>query len=118
MEIFKAILNFLADVFSQPAILLGLVSFVGLVAMKEKWYKVLTGTLGPILGYLMLGAGADFIVANLNPLGEMIQAGFNITGVVPNNEAITAVAQTILGVETMSILVAGLVINLIIARLQ
>lgn len=116
MEIFKAILNFLADVFSQPAILLGLVSFVGLVAMKEKWYKVLTGTLGPILGYLMLGAGADFIVANLNPLGEMIQAGFNITGVVPNNEAITAVAQTVLGVETMSILVAGLIINLIIAR--
>ncbi|GBU10795.1 PTS system mannitol-specific IIC component [Erysipelotrichaceae bacterium] len=116
MNILKEILSFITDVLSQPAILLGIVSCVGLVAMKEKWYKVLTGTLGPILGYLMLGAGADFIVANLNPLGEMIQAGFNITGVVPNNEAITAVAQNILGVETMSILAAGLVFNLVIAR--
>ncbi|MGL5043070.1 MAG: PTS ascorbate transporter subunit IIC [Culicoidibacterales bacterium] len=116
MTVFNGILSFLRDVLSQPAILLGIVSCVGLVAMKQKWYKVLTGTLGPIFGYLMLGAGADFIVANLNPLGAMIEAGFNITGVVPNNEAITAVAQTILGVETMSILVCGLVFNLIIAR--
>ena len=46
----------------------------------------------------------------------MIQTGFNITGVVPNNEAIVAVAQKVLGVETMSILVVGLLINLVIAR--
>ena len=42
--------------------------------------------------------------------------GFHITGVVPNNEAIVSVAQQLLGVETMSILVVGLVVNLLIAR--
>ena len=46
----------------------------------------------------------------------MIQEGFHITGVVPNNEAIVSVAQQLLGVETMSILVVGLVVNLLIAR--
>ena len=64
----------------------------------------------------MLGAGADFIVKNLDPLGKMIQEGFGITGVVPNNEAITSIAQNLLGKETMFILVTGLVINIIIAR--
>jgi PTS system ascorbate-specific IIC component len=104
------------DILTQPALLLGLISLVGLIALKKPFNKVMTGTLKPILGYLMLGAGADFIVANLDPLGKMIEHGFNITGVVPNNEAIVAIAQNVLGKETMLILLFGLVFNLIIAR--
>ncbi len=104
------------DILTQPALLLGLISLVGLVALKRPFNKVMTGTLKPILGYLMLGAGADFLVSNLDPLGKMIEHGFNITGVVPNNEAIVAIAQDILGRETMFILIIGLVFNLIIAR--
>jgi PTS system ascorbate-specific IIC component len=110
------ILEFLRDVLQQPALLIGMVSFVGLVALGKPFYKIMTGTLKPILGYLMLGAGAGFIVTNLDPLGKMIEKGFHITGVVPNNEAIVSVAQKILGVETMSILVVGLIVNLLIAR--
>lgn len=41
----------------------------------------------------MLSAGASFIVANLEPLGAMIEKGFHIQGVVPNNEAVVATAQ-------------------------
>ena len=110
------ILEFLRDVLSQPALLIGLMSFMGLVALGRPAHKVMTGTLKPILGYLMLSAGAGVIVANLDPLGKMIETGFHITGVVPNNEAVTSVAQKMLGVETMSILVAGLFFNLAIAR--
>lgn len=116
MEFFTTILEFLKDVLSQPALLIGIMAFVGLVALKSPAHKVLTGTLGPILGYIMLSAGADFIVANLAPLGQMIEYGFNIQGVVPNNEAVVAAAQQLLGVETMSILVLGLVLNVVIAR--
>ena len=111
-----ALLEFLKDVLSQPSLLLGIMAFVGLVALKSPGYKIFTGTLGPILGYLMLGAGADFIVSNLAPLGKMIEKGFHIKGVVPNNEAVVATAQKLLGVETMSILVLGLVLNIIFAR--
>ena len=110
------ILEFFRDVLKQPALLMGIMALVGLIALKKPGHKIMTGTLKPILGYLMLGAGADFIVANLDPLGKMIEEGFHITGVVPNNEAIVSVAQKLLGVETMSILIVGLLINLIIAR--
>lgn len=112
----ESILQVLRDFLKEPALLMGLMAFIGLVALRKPSHKVMTGTLKPILGYLMLGAGADFIVSNLNPLGEMIQEGFNITGVIPNNEAIVSVAQKVLGVETMSILVTGLIANLLIAR--
>lgn len=111
-----AFLEFIKDFLSEPAILMGLVAFVGLVAMKSPGHKILTGTLGPILGYLMLAAGADVISGNLDPLSQMIEEGFNITGVVPNNEAVTSVAQEILGVETMTILIVGLIVNILVAR--
>ncbi len=112
----EVILSFFTDILQEPAFLMGLVAFVGLVALRKKSHEILTGTLGPILGYIMLSAGAGVIVENLEPLSVMIETGFNITGVVPNNEAVVSVAQSILGVETMSILVAGLLFNLIIAR--
>lgn len=111
-----AFLNLLQDILSEPALLMGLIAFIGLVALRKPAHKVMTGTLGPILGYLMLSAGSNVITTTLDPLAQMIEHGFNITGVVPNNEAVTAVAQELLGVETMSILVAGYVFNLLIAR--
>lgn len=104
------------DILTNPAFLLGLMSLIGLVALKKPINKLITGTLKPILGFIMLGAGADFIVKNLDYLGKMIEKGFNITGVVPNNEAIVSIAQKALGKETMFILVAGLIINVLIAR--
>lgn len=117
MSILMGILKIISqDILTQPALLMGLISFVGLIALRRPFNKILTGTLKPILGFLMLGAGADFVVANLEPLGKMIEYGFHIKGVVPNNEAIVAIAQKVLGKETMGILLLGLVFNLLIAR--
>ena len=110
-------LEFLKDIFSEPAFLMGMIAFVGLVALRESPNKILTGTLKPIMGYLMLSAGALVITSKLEPLGNIIQAGFNINGVVPNNEAIVSIAQKVLGVETMSILVLGFCVNLLIAKI-
>ena len=112
----NGVLIFFQYILSEPAFLMGLIAFFVLLALKTPGHKVLTGTLGPILGYLMLAAGAGVIQANLAPLATLIEQGFGITGVVPNNEAVTSVAQKILGVETMSILIVGLLLNLLFAR--
>lgn len=111
------IAEFLKSLLTQPAWIMGLFSCVGLLALKKPFHKVLTGTLTPVMGYLMLSAGADVVTANLAPLGEMLQAGFHIEGVVPSNEAVIAVAQKTLGVETMAILILGYAVNLLVARL-
>lgn len=112
----ESILSIIKDIALQPALILGFISFIGLVALKKPVHLILQGTLGPILGYIMLGAGASIIVANLAPLTALIEAGFKIKGVVPNNEAVVAVAQETLGLSTMLILVLGYVFNLLIAK--
>src|SRR5690606_28867554 len=113
MSLLQVISN---DILTQPALLLGLMSLIGLLALRQSANRVMLGTLKPILGFLMLGAGADFIVANLDPLGRMIETGFNLNGVIPNNEAIVAVAQTVLGKETMFIMMVGFIANILVAR--
>ncbi len=112
-----AVLEFLQSLLTQPAWIMGIISCVGLLVLKKPFHKILVGTLTPIMGYLMLSAGADVVTANLMPLGEMFQAGFHIEGVVPSNEAVISVAQEMLGVETMTILILGYVVNLLVARL-
>ena len=61
-----SILEFLRDILKQPALLMGIMSCIGLIALRKPGHKIMTGTLKPILGYLMLGAGADFIISKMS----------------------------------------------------
>lgn len=116
MQAILPILEFIQSILTKPAWIMGLFAFVGLVALKRPAHKVMTGTLKPILGYIMLSAGAAVVQENLAPLGTFIETGFHITGVVPNNEVVVSMAQSVLGVQTMMILILGYVVNIIIAR--
>ncbi len=116
MQAILPILEFIQSILTKPAWIMGLFAFVGLVALKRPAHKVMAGTLKPILGYIMLSAGAAVVQENLAPLGTFIETGFHITGVVPNNEVVVSMAQSVLGVQTMMILILGYVVNIIIAR--
>jgi len=112
-----SVLNFIVnEILSQPAMLLGLIAMVGLIAAKEKFSDILSGTLKSILGFVILGAGAGVLVGALNNFGPIFEAGFNIRGVVPNNEAIVAIAQQTFGKETALIMGFGFVANILFAR--
>ncbi|MDO7976031.1 PTS ascorbate transporter subunit IIC [Oceanotoga teriensis] len=111
------ILNFIVDeVLSQPSILVGLMAMIGLIALKESFSKIVSGTLKSILGFIILGAGAGVLIGSLDNLGPLIQEGFNVQGVIPNNEAIVAIAQKTFGKETALIMGFGFIANLAIAR--
>ena len=104
------------EVLSQPAVIAGLMALIGLVALRKPARTVLTGTLKTIVGFLILGVGADALVSSLNPLGTVLQEGFGINGVIPNNEAIVALAVDEFGRQTAIIMSLGFVFNLIFAR--
>ena len=116
MQAILPILEFIQSILTKPAWIMGLFAFVGLVALHRPAHKVMTGTLKPILGYIMLSAGSTVVQENLAPLGTFIETGFHITGVVPNNEVVVSMAQSVLGVQTMLILILGYVVNIIVAR--
>ena len=104
------------DILGTPAILIGLFALIGLVIQKKDISDIILGTLKTIMGFVILGAGAGVIVKSLAVFGQMFDFAFGITGVIPNNEAIVAVAQKVLGTETALIMLFGMIVNIVIAR--
>ena len=58
----SVVLSFVAEFLSSPAIILGAVAGVGLVALRRPLSEVVTGVLKTMFGFLILLAGAGVIV--------------------------------------------------------
>lgn len=104
------------DLLSVPAILVGIFAMIGLLVQKKSFSEVLTGTLKAILGLLVLGGGAGILVGSLNVFSALATQAFGFQGVVPNNEAITALALKTYGTQTAMIMAFGMVANILVAR--
>ncbi|MFD2044761.1 PTS ascorbate transporter subunit IIC [Ornithinibacillus salinisoli] len=104
------------DILGTPAILVGLFALVGLVAQRKNIADVVSGTLKTIMGFVILNAGANVIVLALGQFSSMFNEAFNVDGVIPNNEAIVAVAQQSFGTETAMIMLFGMIVNILLAR--
>jgi ascorbate PTS system EIIC component len=104
------------DILGTPAILVGLFALLGLVLQKKGIADVISGTLKTIMGFLILGGGAGILIGSLDIFGKMFEKAFSIQGVIPNNEAIVAIAQQSFGKETAMIMLFGMIMNIVIAR--
>lgn len=104
------------DILGTPAILVGLFALIGLLLQKKGIADVISGTLKTIMGFIILGAGATVLVGALDLFGQMFEHAFHIKGIIPNNEAIVALAQKTFGAETAMIMVFGMVVNILLAR--
>ena len=108
--------SFLVNFLSEPTIVMGLVAMIGLIAMRNSASNVIQGTMKTILGFLILSAGSSLICTALVPFSTMFNAAFGISGVVPEDNALVAAVQTVLGFETPMIMLFSFVINIILAR--
>ena len=109
-------MKFILDIVSTPAILVALIAIIGLVLQKKKLPDIMKGGIKTFVGFLVVSGGAGIILNSLNPFGKMFEQAFNLSGVVPNNEAIVAVALTQYGSSTAMIMFAGMIFNILIAR--
>jgi PTS system ascorbate-specific IIC component len=109
-------LNFIYSFFNQPAMIIGMIALVGLLAQRSSFSDTLTGTVKTVIGFLIMSAGGDLISSTLNSLSPAFENAFNVQGVIPNNEAVIGVAQNILGTEMTLIMGLGFVFNIILAR--
>ncbi|MGN5010381.1 PTS ascorbate transporter subunit IIC [Aeromonas veronii] len=110
--------NFLMfDVLSEPAVLVGLIALIGLIAQKKPVTECIKGTVKTIMGFVILGAGATLLINSLGDFAVIFQHAFGIKGVVPNNEAIVSIAQTSFGKEMAMIMFFAMLVNILIARL-
>lgn len=110
-------MDFIISFLSTPAILLGLVAFIGLAAQKKSGTEILTGTFKTIIGFLVFSSGGSIMTGALQNFNAMFQKGFGIVGVVASPEAATAMAQTEYALVTSMTLILGFVMNLVFARI-
>ncbi|MGB5824136.1 MAG: PTS ascorbate transporter subunit IIC [Proteocatella sp.] len=109
-------LKVVVDFLSEPAVLIGLIVLIGLVLQKKSADVIIKATLKAMVGFVVIGAAAGVIVGSLEPFGVMFEHGFNISGVIPNNEAVVAMALDEFGRNTALIMTFGMVANILIAR--
>ncbi|WP_297431075.1 PTS ascorbate transporter subunit IIC [uncultured Cetobacterium sp.] len=109
-------LNVILDILKVPAILVGLISLIGLLLQKKSASDTIKGTIKTILGFIIIGGGAGILVGALVPFGELFEVGFNVQGIVPNNEAIVGMALKEYGTATALIMAFGMLANILIAK--
>ncbi len=104
------------EILAVPAYLIGIITAVGLVALRKSAGQVIGGALKATLGFLLVSAGATLVVASLDPLGVMIQGAAGTQGVVPTNEAIVGIAQEQYGAQVAWLMILGFAVSLLLAR--
>ncbi|MGG3556689.1 PTS ascorbate transporter subunit IIC [Peribacillus frigoritolerans] len=104
------------DILGTPSILVGLFALIGLMLQRKSSADVVSGTLKTVMGFIIIGAGAAVLIGALDIFSKMFDHAFNVQGVIPNNEAIVAAAQSDFGTSTALIMVFGMVVNVLLAR--
>ncbi|MFD3518420.1 PTS ascorbate transporter subunit IIC [Streptomyces sp. NPDC058657] len=104
------------EILSRPAYLIGIITAVGLIALRKSAGQVVGGALKATLGFLLIGAGAGLVVGSLAPLGEMIRGATGAHGVIPTNEAIVGIAQEQYGARVAWLMITGFAVSLLLAR--
>lgn len=110
-------MDFIINILSTPAILVGLISLFGLILQKKPIEEVVKGTVKTIVGFLVLTAGSSFLqTGSLNDFGTIFNYAFSMQGVVPNNEAIVSLGLEKFASDTAYIMCIGMIANIVLAR--
>lgn len=113
------IINFIINnILTQASITIALIAMIGLILQKKSIGQIISGTLKTLLGFQVLSAGSNIIVASLTYFGKIFQKGFHTHGIVPSIEAINGQAMNDLGLgrDIALTFLAIFIVNILIAR--
>jgi PTS system ascorbate-specific IIC component len=117
------ILLFIIELIKIPAIILGLISMVGLIVQRKPFGDVLVGTVKTVLGLLIMSVGIGALINALIPIQNMFQVGFSGSGLqtfVTFDEGVVGAVQSAnvqeIGTAIAWTLLFGYIVHILLAR--
>ena len=100
----------------NTALIVGIMSFVGLVLQKKTTEQVISGTAKTIIGFMIFNIGSASIGSIVNNFTKLFNNGFGIDGVTTQVEVATGMALNTYGTEVAMVVLVGFVANLLFAK--
>ena len=100
----------------NTALIVGIISFVGLVLQKKNTEQVISGTAKTIIGFMIFNIGSAAIGTIVNNFTKLFNNGFGIDGVTTQVEVATGMALNTYGTEVAMIVLVGFIANLLFAK--
>ena len=111
------ILVIIREILSTPALLVGLVIWLGLILQKKPLEHVIKGTVTAIVGFVLLSVGSAILQNGaLKDFGILFNYSFHIQGVIPNMEAVSSLGIAKYASIVSEVMFLGMIANLIMAR--
>ncbi len=116
MDVLVYIVTWIAqNLINQPAILLGIIACIGLVAQRKTFSETVTGTLKTSVGFLILTQGANIVVGAIIALTPILEGAFGFKAAGLGGATLTTFTTTYGGYASL-IMTFGFLVNLLIAR--
>ncbi|MDP9501057.1 PTS ascorbate-specific subunit IIBC [Bisgaard Taxon 45] len=80
--LYNLFLSFNNQVLSKAPFLLGIVACIGYILLKKDTTTIIKGTIKTIVGFMIVQAGASFLVTNFKPIIEGLSKYHHLTGAV------------------------------------
>jgi len=112
-------LEFLLSVVQTPALILGIVAFVGLVVQRKTGSQIFAGTIKTSLGMLILSGGVGVLITAILPFVFMFPVVFNLEGFATGSEMISGAmleAVPVIAATSSIIMAIGFLVNIVLAR--
>jgi len=120
MQIFE----FLLQLATLPAFVLGLIALIGLLIQRKSTSEVITGTIKTILGLLIMSVGIGALINALIPIQSMFETGIPAAGfetfVTFDEAVVSAVQDTNIGEIGAAIawtMLFGYIVHILLARI-
>ena len=116
-NVFTNVITWIAtNVIQNPALLLGIVAWIGLLLQKKDFSATVQGTLKTIVGYLILQQGSSVLVGSIQQLAPIMETAFGVKAAGLSGPMLDTFIANYAGYAAI-IMMGGFILNLILARL-
>lgn len=110
-------MDIIVGILTQPAIIIGILALIGLIAQGASYDKTIVGALKSALGFAALFIGVRAVIGAIGPFSNMFLEAFGLQGIIASDEAAVGALVGELGYEIALVMGLSFVFSLIWARL-